>query len=150
VILSLPNSFEKQSSLSSQVDGMKKRTTTAGKTVKARARGSFHLKRPTASKTIATHFSASKKTEIAGRPRTAKSLRRDTCAKVAPRVVDFLAILVAGVASFAIIINAVFLQSDRGIYEPEQPFAKLQRTQQSLKFEGERLQHKIDTASTRN
>jgi hypothetical protein len=34
-------------------------------------------------------------------------------------VVDSLAILVAGVASFAIIINAVFLQSDRGIYEPE-------------------------------
>jgi hypothetical protein len=65
-------------------------------------------------------------------------------------VVDFLAILVPGVASFAVIINAVFLQSDRGIYEPEQLFAKLQRTQQSLKFEGERLQYKIDSASTRN
>jgi hypothetical protein len=46
-------------------------------------------------------------------------LRRDVCAKVAPRLVDFLAILVAGVASFAIIINAVFFQSDRAIYEPE-------------------------------
>jgi hypothetical protein len=66
------------------------------------------------------------------------------------RRVSFLAILAAGAASFAIIINAVFLQSDRGIYEPEQLFAKLQRTQQSLKFEGERLQHKIDNASTRN
>jgi len=128
---------------------MKKRTTTAGKTVKARACGSLHLKRPIASKAIATHFSASKKTEITGRPRTAKSLRRDACANVAPRVVDFLAILVAGVASFAIIINAVFLQSDRGIYEPEQLSAKLQRTQQSLKVEGDLLQHKIDSASTR-
>ena len=65
-------------------------------------------------------------------------------------MVDFLAIFVAGVASFAIIINAVFLQSDRGICEPEQLSAKLQRTQQSLKFEGERLQHKIDSAFTRN
>jgi hypothetical protein len=128
---------------------MKKRTTTADKTVKARARGSLHLKRLIASKTIATHVSASKKAKIAGRPRTAKSLRRDVCAKVAPRVVDLLAILVAGVASFAVIINAVFLQSHRGIYELEQLSAKLQRTQQSLKFEGERLQHKIDSASTR-
>ena len=106
---------------------MKERTTTAGKTVMARACGSLHLKRPTASKTIAAHFSASKKAKIAGRPHTAKSLRRDACAKVAPRVVDFLAIFVAGVASFAIIINAVFLQSDRGIYKPEQLFAKLRR-----------------------
>jgi hypothetical protein len=45
---------------SSQVDGMKKRITTAGKAVKARARGSLHLKRSTASKPIATSFSASK------------------------------------------------------------------------------------------
>ena len=93
---------------------------------------------------------ASKEADFAGQPHTAKSLRRDVCAKVAPRVVDSLAILVAGVASFAIIINAVFLQSDRGIYKPEELSAKLQRTQQSLKFEGERLQHKIDNASTRN
>jgi hypothetical protein len=35
-------------------------------------------------------------------------------AKIGPRAVDFLAIFVAGVASVAIIINAVFLQSDRG------------------------------------
>jgi hypothetical protein len=79
-----------------------------------------------------------------------ESLRRDVFAKVAPRLVDFLAILVAGLASFAIIINAVFFQSDRVIYEPEWLFAKLQRTHQFLKFEGERLQHKIDSASTRN
>jgi hypothetical protein len=39
---------------------MKKRITTAGKAVKARARGSLHLKRSTASKPIATSFSASK------------------------------------------------------------------------------------------
>jgi hypothetical protein len=128
---------------------MKKRTTTAGKIVEARACGSLHLKRPIASKTIATHFSASNKSEIAGRPRTTKSLRRDVCAKAAPRVVDFLAILVAGVASFAIIINAVFLQSDRGKNEPEELSAKLRRTPQSLNFEAERLQHKIDSASTR-
>jgi hypothetical protein len=128
---------------------MRNRTTTAGKTDKAQARGSSRLKRQTASKTIATHFSASKKAKIAGRPRTAQSLRQDVCAKVAPRVVDLLAILVAGVASFAIVINAVFLQSDRRIYEPEQLSAKLQRTQQSLKVEGDRLQHKIDSASTR-
>jgi hypothetical protein len=127
---------------------MKKRTTTAGKTVKARTRGSLHLKRSIASKTIATHFS-SYKSEIAGRPRTAQSLRQDVCAKVAPRVVDLLAILVAAVASFAIVMNAVFLQSDRGIYEPEPLSAKLRRTQQSLKVEGDRLQHKIDSASIR-
>ena len=125
---------------------MKKRTTSAGKTAKAGV-GSLHLKRSTAPKTIATHFSASKKAEIARRPRRAKSLQRDTY--VAPRVVDFLAVLVAGVASFAIIINAVFLQSDRRTHEPEQLSAKLRRTQQSMKFEGDRLQHKIDSASTR-
>jgi hypothetical protein len=37
------------------------------------------------------------------------------------------------VASFAIVINAVFLHFDRRIYEPEQLSAKLHRTQQSLK-----------------
>ena len=129
---------------------MKKRTTTAGKNIKARARGSWDLNPPTASKTIATHFSASKGAEIGWRPRTAKSLRPDVRAKAGPRVVDFLAIVVAGVASIAIIINAVFLQSERGSYEPEELFAKLQKTHQSLKFEGERLQHKLDSASTRN
>jgi len=77
-------------------------------------------------------------------------LRPDVRAKAGPRVVDFLAIVVAGVASIAIIINAVFLQSERGSYEPEELFAKLQKTHQSLKFEGERLQHKLDSASTRN
>jgi sensor domain CHASE-containing protein len=78
-----------------------------------------------------------------------KSLRW-VCANVRPRVVDFLAILVAGVASVAIIINAVFLQSDRGTYEPEHLVTKLQKTHEALKFERGRLQHKIDNASARN
>jgi hypothetical protein len=65
-------------------------------------------------------------------------------------MVDFLAILVAGVASVAIIINAVFLQSDRGTYEPEHLVTKLQKTHEALKSERERLQHKIDNASARN
>jgi len=65
-------------------------------------------------------------------------------------VVDFLAILVAGVASVAIIINAVFLQSDRGTYEHEHLVTKLQKKYETLKSERERLQHKIDNASARN
>ena len=128
---------------------MKKRTTTAGRTVKTRVRGSLDRKGPTASKTIATYLSASKKAEVACRSRMTKSLRW-VRAKVGPRVVDFLAILVAGVASVAIIINAVFLQSDRGTYEPERLVTKLQKTHEALKSERERLQHKIDNASSRN
>jgi hypothetical protein len=80
---------------------MKKRTTTAGRTVKTRVRGSLDRKGPTK-------------------------------------------------ASVAIIINAVFLQSDRGTYEPEHLVAKLQKTHEALKSERERLQHKIDNASARN
>jgi uncharacterized protein YlxW (UPF0749 family) len=71
-------------------------------------------------------------------------------AKIGPRAVDFLAILVAGVASVAIVINAVFLQSDRGTYEHEHLVTKLQKTHEALKSERERLQHKIDNASSRN
>ena len=126
---------------------MKKRTTTAGRTVKAQVRGSLDRKGPTAWKTTATHLSASKKAEVARRSRMTKSVRW-VRAKVGPRVVDFLAILVAGVASLAIIVNAVFLQSDRGTYKPE--LTKLQKTNQALKSERERLQHKIDNASIRN
>jgi hypothetical protein len=79
-----------------------------------------------------------------------RSLRWSLSTKGTPRVVDFLAILVASVASVAIIINAVFLQSDRGTYEPEQLFTRLQKTHGVLKSERQRLQHKIDDASTRN
>jgi len=64
-------------------------------------------------------------------------------------VVDLLAILVVGVASFAIVINAVFLHFDRRIYEPEQLSAKLQRTQQSLKVEGDR-RSKVTAFSTKS
>jgi hypothetical protein len=122
---------------------MKKRTTTAGRTVKTRVRGSLDRKGPTKSKTI------SAKAEIAWRSRMTKSLRW-VRAEIGPRAVDFLAILVAGVASVAIIINAVFLQSDRGTSEPEHLVTKLQQTHQALKSERERLQHKIDNASARN
>ena len=45
----------------------------------------------------------------------------------------YLAILVAGVASVAIIINAVFLQSDRGTYEPEPLVTKLQKTHDEIR-----------------
>ena len=128
---------------------MKRHTrAAAGKTVKTRSCGSLHLKRPTAPKTIATHGSASKEAEVARRTRATKSLRLRVCAKVAQRPLDFLAIFVAGVASIAVIINAVFLQSGPGIYEPEQLFSKLQRTHKSLKSENERLRDKIDSAST--
>jgi hypothetical protein len=85
---------------------MKKHITTAGRTVKARVRGSFDRKGPTTSKTIATYLSASKKAEIAWQSRMTKSLRWGLCK--GQRVVDSLAILVAAVASVAIIINAVF------------------------------------------
>jgi len=122
---------------------MKKRTTTAGRTVKTRVRGSLDRKGPIKPKTI------SAMAEIAWRSRMTKSLRW-VCANVRPRVVDFLAILVAGVASVAIIINAVFLQSDRGTYEPQHLVTKLQKTHEALKFERGRLQHKIDNASARN
>jgi hypothetical protein len=84
--------------------------------------------------------------EVARRTRTAKSLRLRVCAKVAQRPVDFLAILAASVASIVIIINAVFLQSGPRIYEPEQLSSKLQKPQETLKSEAERLRHKIDSA----
>jgi hypothetical protein len=129
---------------------MTKRSTTAARTVKTWARGSLDRKGPRPSKTIATHFSPSKEAKVASRPRIIKSLRRNVCAKGAPRLVDFLAIFVAGVASIAIIINAVFLQSDRGTYEPEPLLSKLQKTHDSLKSERERLQQKIDNVPTRN
>jgi hypothetical protein len=127
---------------------MKKRITTAGRTVKARVRGSLDRKGPTTSKTIATYLSASKKAEITWWSRMTKSLRWGLCR--GERVVDSLAILVAAVATVAIIINAVFLQSDRVAYEPEHPVTKLQKTQEALKSERERLQHKIGNASARN
>lgn len=84
--------------------------------------------------------------EVARRTRTAKSFRLRVCAKVAQRPVDFLAILAASVASIVIIINAVFLQSGARIYESEQLSSKLQKPQETLKSETERLQHKIDSA----
>ena len=84
--------------------------------------------------------------EVARRTRTTKSLRLQVCAKVAQRPVDFMAILAAVVASIVIIVNAVFLQSGPMIYEPEQLSSKLQKRQETLKSEAERLQHKIDSA----
>jgi hypothetical protein len=84
--------------------------------------------------------------EVARRTRTTKSLRLRVCAKVAQRPVDFLAIVAASVASIVIIVNAVFLQSGPRIYQPEQLSSKLQKTQETLKSETERLQHKIDSA----
>jgi hypothetical protein len=86
----------------------------------------------------------------AQRTRATKSLRLRVCAKVLRRPVDFLAICVASVASIVVIINAVFWQSGPRIHEREQLFSKLQKTQESLKSEGERLQHKINAASSRN
>jgi len=53
------------------------------------------------------------------------------------------------VASIAIVINAVFLQSGSGIFELQQLSSKLQKTHESLKSESERLHHKIDNALTR-
>jgi hypothetical protein len=144
--VSSPDSFEKPRG---RVDRMKRRArAAAGKTVKAWSRRSLNLKRPTAPKTTAAHGPASKEAEVARRTRATKSLRLRVCAKVAQRPVDFLAIFVAGVASIAVIVNAVFLQSGPRIYEPEQLFSKLQRTHESLKSENERLRHKIDSAST--
>ncbi len=128
---------------------MERRTrAAAGKTVNSRSLRSLNLKRPIAPKAIATHGSASKEAKVARRTRITKSLRPRDCANVAQLPVDSLAIFVAGVASIVITINAVFLQSGPGIHEPEQLFAKLQKTHESLKFEGERLQHKIHSAST--
>ncbi len=128
---------------------MKKRIRAAGKNAKSRARGSLDLKCPTASKTIGGRFSAFEEAGVARRTRTTKSLRLPAT-EVTQRPVDLLAILAAGVVSTAIIVNAVFLQSGPGIREVEQLLAKLRTTHDSLRFEGERLQHKIDNASIRN
>ena len=69
-------------------------------------------------------------------------------ALVARRPIDSLAILTAGVASIVIIINAVFLQSGfrHGTDQPEGLVSKLQKPQEFLKSEGERLRRKIDSA----
>jgi len=69
-------------------------------------------------------------------------------AVVARRPIDSLAILTASVASIAIIINAVFLQSGfrSRINEPAGLASRLQKPQAFLKSEGERLQRKIDSA----
>ncbi len=118
-----------------------------GKTLKSQSRRSLNLKRATAPKT-GTHGSASKDVKVARRTRTTKSLRLPVCAKVPRRPVDFLAIFVAGVASIVIVINALFWQSGPGMDELEQLFSVLQETHKSLEFEGKRLQHKIDNASS--
>jgi hypothetical protein len=81
-----------------------------------------------------------------GEPGTTKSLRLRVCAKVAQRPVDFMAILAAVVASIVIIVNAVFFAIGSHVYEPEQLSSKLQKPQETLKSEAERLQHKIDSA----
>jgi len=80
--------------------------------------------------------------------RPAKSIRLRLRAKIARRPVDFFAIFVAGVASIVIIVNAVFLQSGLrpGIHDPEGLTSKVQKPQEFLKSEGERLQRKIDGA----
>ena len=67
---------------------------------------------------------------------------------VARRPIDCLAILTASVASIVIIINAVFLQSGfrHGTDRPEGLASKLQKPQEFLKSEGERLTRKIDSA----
>jgi hypothetical protein len=77
-----------------------------------------------------------------------RPIRRPTGVKATPHPVDFFAILVAGVASIVIIINAVFLQSGYrpGIDEPQMLASTLQKPQEFLKSEGERLQRKIDSA----
>ena len=69
-------------------------------------------------------------------------------ATVARRPIDCLAILTASVASIVIIINAVFLQSGfrHGTDQPEGLVSKLQKPQEFLKSEGERLRRKIDSA----
>jgi hypothetical protein len=133
--VSSPESLVKAGGLSSPGDHMNIRTKAAtGKTYKAQYRRSRNLERPTA----------------AQRTRTTKSLRLRVCAKVPRRPFDFLAIFVVGVASIVVIINAVFWQSGPRIYEREQLFSKLQKTQEALKSEGERLQHTINGASSRN
>jgi hypothetical protein len=70
---------------------------------------------------------------------------------VARRPVDFLAILSASMASIVIIINAVFLQSGSrpGTDQPKGLVSKLQKPQEFLKSEGERLQRKIDSEAAR-
>jgi hypothetical protein len=124
---------------------MNMRTKAAtGKAFKAQYRRSRNLERPTAPKTIGTDGSASRKQRSRSAPALLKSLRLRVCAKVSRRPVDFLAIFIAGVTSIVIIINAAFWQSGPRIYEHEQLFSKLQKTRESLKSEGERLQHKID------
>jgi hypothetical protein len=55
--------------------------------------------------------------------------------------VDFLAIFVAGVASITVIIVL-----RPGVDEPEGLTSKVQKPQEFLKSEGERLQRKIDSA----
>jgi hypothetical protein len=64
------------------------------------------------------------------------------------RPIDCLAVLTASVASIVIIINAVFLQSGfrHGTDRPEGLVSKLQKPQEFLKSEGERLRRKIDSA----
>jgi hypothetical protein len=70
---------------------------------------------------------------------------------VARRPIDCLAILTASVASIVIIINAAFLQSGfrHGTDRPEGLVSKLQRSQEFLNSEGERLRRKIDSAVDR-
>ena len=67
---------------------------------------------------------------------------------VARRPIDCLAILTASAPSIVIIINAVFLQSGfrHGSDQPEVLLSKLQKPQEFLESEGERLQRKIDSA----
>ena len=66
---------------------------------------------------------------------------------VVRRPIDCLAILTASVASIVIIINAVFLQSGfrHGTDRPEGLVSKLQKPQEFLKSEGERLRRKVDS-----
>jgi hypothetical protein len=70
---------------------------------------------------------------------------------VARRPIDCLAILTASVASIVIIINAAFLQSSfrHGTDQPEGLVSKLQKSQEFLNSEGERLHRKIDSAVAR-
>jgi hypothetical protein len=128
---------------------MRNRAATA-KTLGAQSRISMNLNRPTAPKTMGTHIRPTRKPEVARRKRITKSWRLGVCAKVSRPSVDFLAIFVAGVASIVIIINAVFWQSGATNHKLERLFSKLQKTHESLKSEGERLQHTIDSALTRN
>jgi hypothetical protein len=121
-----------------------------GKAFKVQYRRSRNLERQPAPKTIGTHGLVSKDAEVTRWTRTTKSLRLRLCAKVPRRLGDFLAIFVAGATSIVIIINAVFWQSGPRINKREQLFSKLQEIHESLKSEGERLQHKIDSASSRN